>query len=431
MLNNPAASYAGKVAQVLYFKDEIARVQLVLPSNCVVDLTRLAREIGRELRPLDAEEIKHLKQRYGLKDFPTPPQPNLVENWLDEALAELPEVIYWNESGWQRASSERLADMVRLAKVGRFSQPLPKLEFDAGQDAKAINGAIHAFTALRIKQRLAETLDLPPLPESANRIIALRADINAGPKELAQAVELDPSLSAQVVNWASSPFYGQRGSVHSVEDAIVRVLGFDMVINLALGLALGRNFTVPKDGARGYTPFWQQSVMTAALCNELVRIMPVRLRPNAGLMYLCGLLHNFGFLILGQVFPPQFELVNRHVEANPHLGRMYIEQHVLGMTREQIAALLLEQWRMPLEVISAIRQQQNPKYTRPHAVYAQLLYLCARALRQQGIGDGASEPIPDYLLDALGLNLETVTEVTQNLLARMDDLKALSQMLGR
>ena len=30
-------------------------VQLVLPSNCVVDLTRLARELGRELRPLDAE----------------------------------------------------------------------------------------------------------------------------------------------------------------------------------------------------------------------------------------------------------------------------------------------------------------------------------------------------------------------------------------
>ena len=64
-----------------------------------------------------------------------------------------------------------------------------------------------------------------------------------------------------------------------------RVLGFDMVINLALA-GFGRNFTVPKDGARGYTPFWQQSVMTAALCNELVRIMPVRLRPNAGLMYL-------------------------------------------------------------------------------------------------------------------------------------------------
>lgn len=433
MLNNPSASYAAKVAQVLYLKDDIGRVQLVLPANRLVDLSRLERELGRHFSPIAAEELKHLKQRYGLKSFPQPPQANLLENWMDSALAEQPEILYWDEgsASWQRAGAERLADIVRLAKKSHFSSPLPKLEFDAHGDLNAVNGVVHAFTVLRIKQRLAETLDLPPLPEIANRIIVLRADINAGPKELAQAVELDPSLSAQVVNWACSPFYGQRGSVQSVEDAIVRVLGFDLVINLALGLALGRNLAVPKEGPAGYTPYWQQSVISASLCHELIRIMPAPLRPNIGMAYLCGLLHNFGFLILGQVFPPQFALVNRHIEANPHLGRMYLEQHVLGITREQIAALLLDQWRMPQEVVVAIRQQQNPNYQGTHANYANLLYLCARALRVHGLGDGASEPIPDALLGRFGLGQEAVAEVTKNLLERLDDLKALGHMLSR
>ena len=79
------------------------------------------------------------------------------------------------------------------------------------------------------------------------------------------------------------------------------------------------------------------------------------------------------------------------------------------------------------EVISAIRQQQTPN-TGPHAVRAELLYPGAR-VAPAGHRRCASEPIPDHLLDALGLN-GYCDEVTQNLPARMDDLK-LSQMLGR
>src|SRR5690606_11120538 len=136
-------------------------------------------------------------------------------------------------------------------------------------------------------------------------------------------------------------------------------LGFDLVINLALGLSLGRSLSVPKEGPHGYAPYWQQSVVTASLCAELVRQIPTRLRPNQGLAYLCGLLHNFGYLVLGHVFPPQFTLVNRHIEANPHVNRMYVERHLLGLTREQISACLLQQWRMPDELIAAVRQQHN------------------------------------------------------------------------
>lgn len=60
-------------------------------------------------------------------------------------------------------------------------------------------------------------------------------------------VETDPALAAQVVSWAASPYYASPGKIRSVEDAIVRVLGFDLVINLALGLALGKTLSLPKD----------------------------------------------------------------------------------------------------------------------------------------------------------------------------------------
>ena len=42
--------------------------------------------------------------------------------------------------------------------------------------------------------------------------------------DLADVVETDPSLAAQVVSWAASPYYAAPGKIRSVEDAIGRVL---------------------------------------------------------------------------------------------------------------------------------------------------------------------------------------------------------------
>lgn len=106
------------------------------------------------------------------------------------------------------------------------------------------------------------------------KIIKLRVDPNATIDDITGVVETDPALAAQVVSWAASPYYASPGKIRSVEDAIVRVLGFDLVINLALGLALGKTLSLPKDHPQHTTPYWQQSIYTAAVIEGLTRAMP-------------------------------------------------------------------------------------------------------------------------------------------------------------
>src|SRR5690606_21803229 len=189
-----------------------------------------------------------------------------------------------------------------------ISLPLAPLEADDQNtsDIDQILTAVRNFTQLRIKQRLEETLELPPLSDTAQRIIKLRVDPDADISDLAQIVETDPSLAAQVVSWAASPYYSAPGKIKSIHDAIVRVLGFDMVLNLALGLALGKTMSIPKNGPHGALPYWQQAVYMAATIEGLVTAIPRDQRPSFGMAYLCGLLHNFGYLILAEVFPPHF-----------------------------------------------------------------------------------------------------------------------------
>ena len=419
-----------QVIRVVFLTDEQGRVQIVLPADRLLDLNHLNATLQRNLVALAPEQHQQLALRGKLADFPQVSKNSLLSILVDGLLLNHDQ-LYLMSSDMQAEPVDmtQFLTLVSYADVGVFSQPLPSLSTDSEQDITRIHNALAQFTPLRIKQRLAETLNLPPLPEIANRIIELRTDPNSGPKDLAQTAELDAGLSAQILNWARSPYYGVMGEIKSIEDAVTRVLGFDLVINLALGLALGRALSVPKDGPHGYAPFWQQSVITAVLCNELIKTIPARLRPSLGLSYLCGLLHNFGFLILGHIFPPQAELVNRHIEANPEVNRSLLEQHLLGINREQIAATLLQQWHMPEEVVFAIRQQHNAKVTGPRAPYAQLLYVATRALRQQGFGDGPLEPIAAYVLDDLALNPQAVQEVTAAVLSRRDEFNSLARKL--
>ena len=71
--------------------------------------------------------------------------------------------------------------MLKDADVGSFCIPLSSLKTEqVKSDIDELENAVQQFTTLRIKQRLEQTLEMPPLPETAERIIQLRLDADAG-----------------------------------------------------------------------------------------------------------------------------------------------------------------------------------------------------------------------------------------------------------
>ena len=301
---------------------------------------------------------------------------------------------------------------------------------DDAHDTDQISSAVANFTQLRIKQRLEETLEFPPLPETAQRIIKLRVDPNADIKDLADIVETDPALAAQVVSWAASPYYAAPGEIKSVHDAIVRVLGFDLVLNLSLGLALGKTLNMPKDQAKGFTPYWQQAVYAATAVEALVGVIPAKERPTMGMAYLSGLLHNFGYLILAEVFPPHFSNICRYQEANPFSSHCHIDRHLLGVTREQMGAWLMRLWNMPEEVCTALRFQNEGGFDGDDSAYSNLLFIAMRLLRQQGIGDAPLTPIADSVFERLHLDRDKATAAIETMMESSKELNLMASNMA-
>lgn len=430
-------STEGPLVRVVLLQDGKGRGQIILQNDALLDLKALNALVERNLAPISQTEISHLIGSGKLIQIESAPGVFLLPTIIDEDIAEQQfcnfEIFTADSVEVQPVSMQSLRTLLREAnyrvRAIRCSIPADRLYRGTANDSADLDlifNSIRNFTSLRIKQRLEETLEIPPLPQTAQRILALRANENANVSDLAEIVEMDASLAAQVVSWASSPYYAAPGRITSVQDAISRVLGFDLVSNLAVGMALGNTLSLPNDSPDGFTPYWLQSVYCSTLIESLVRLIPASKRPSPGLACLAGLLHNFGYLVLAHIFPPHFSAICRHVEANPSISHVAIDHHLLGVTREQISAWLLQLWNMPAEVCAGIRFQHEPDYTGEHHQYAGLIYIAMRVLRTYGIGDAPPEEIPPAMYQQFNLDPAEVEKAVQKVMSSEDALKQIA-----
>lgn len=421
-------------AKSVILQDSNGRVQVIYAADRLLDLKAVNRQLNRELHAAKPEDISKFCLSHNLQSIPALPKLAGLLTLIDRSLVERSELLADSGDDKQllRFSREEFQQIMDDATICDIAVPLEPLEIDdtSSSDSDQILGAVRNFTQLRIKQRLEETLELPPLSDTAQRIIKLRVNPNADISDLAQIVETDPSLAAQVVSWAASPYYSAPGKIKSIHDAIVRVLGFDMVLNLALGLSLGKAMTIPKEGPHGALPYWQQAVYMAATIEGLVTAIPRDHRPSFGMAYLCGLLHNFGYLIQAEVFPPYFHNYCELADANPHVEHQVIERHLLGITREQLAAALMSLWSMPEEVVVGLRHQANPHYQGEYATYAKLIFVAQRLLHQNNIGRGPKLAIPPQVFEDLHLDPEKAYTTVANIIESSDDLKHIANELS-
>lgn len=420
----------GQRVQPCLLGDANGLVLAIFPADHLLDLGKLSRVTGRELEPVSQARLKDILAAHQLGQLPGLPLLNQVPCLIEQQL--LTHSSLWLPSGipgwWLELDQNTFSSIADTCTQGQIALPLNTIIVSAAdpqQDRSDISDAVQNFTALRIRQRLEETIEIPPLSSTTQQILKLRVNPDSTIEQLADVVETDPSLAAQVVSWASSSYYAAPVKIRSVEDAITRVLGFDLVTNLAVGLSLGRTFSLPKDAPEGVPAYWEQAIYCAAAIEGLAKAMPSDKRPELGLNYLAGLLHNFGYLLLAYIFPPHFQLICRHQEANPHVPVHLIDQHLLGVTREQIGSWLMRYWDMPAEISTAIRHQYTPDYTGEYHVYANLVYLSNALLREQELGDRPLLTVDEQLLERVGLSRDAADQAIDKVLNARDALRKL------
>lgn len=426
-----------QLARAVILTDHRGLVMAVLPGDHLLDFKALERVLKRKLRPATAQEIgHHLK---GAEPGLVPPlsEPFGLDAMVDERLAAQ-DWIYF-ESGGRNELARLVGEDFQLAHAtsrwGLISRPLETLARETEFEFTLPDGVDHhgladLLPAEHMEAEVSQLDRLPAMPEMAHQLLRLRNDPHATIETLAEAVRTDPSLTAQVIRYAKSAYFGYRGKIESIEQAITRVLGFDTVINMALGIATGQSFRIAKEGPLGLHAFWRHAIYSAALTQALANLLPKALGVKPGMAYLAGLLHNLGHLLLGELFKSEFYLLNRTVELNPDVPITLVERRLLGTDHTRLGARLMEAWDMPEELRVVVAEHHNESYRDAHAPYANLVMLADQLIRAYDLGDGATEDPPPVILTALGLEFEQVLRVTQRVMDGADGLNTMADQLA-
>jgi len=404
-------------------------VVTALPYPMLLDVRQLSEHIGTESNILTEERSERYFTGCDRGSFPPIPEQFNFRLIIDPEILDLEQVILQSGNSKTMIKLDKINANLLYQEIETHNFAVSSERLFAGRNASNGEQIESGFTPMRLKKRVEDVFDLPAMPEIAQDIMKLRVDPGADATRLAQIVTRDPSLAAQVISWASSPYYGYQGKIDSVETAIARVLGFELVMNLALGISIGKSLKVPMDGPLGVREFWRQAIYSASLAEKLCRAMPVKQRPERGLIYLSGLLHNFGHLLLGHVFPPQFKLVNASIEANPHIAVEDIEFYVLGVTHQELGTWLMQNWHMPEELIVAVQRHHQEEFWSKHAVYSNIVLVTNRILKRLNIGDSIETCIPESTLELLSLTSEAVESAMHDIQSESETLDILSRQL--
>lgn len=292
---------------------------------------------------------------------------------------------------------------------------------------------MNAYEKQELKENLRKTLQqtelIPPLPETARKIVVLRNKPDANLEELVQLIEGDPALASFVMKYARMTIFGYGDRVASVTHAVSLVLGYATALNVILGIASSGCLKIPNYGPLGRVRIWSDALECAQLCRELSKRMADKQRINPELAYLGGLLHNFGYLLFGHFCPKEFASLNEMISLDPKQDIRALEIQNFGITHDLIGLYLLKAWNLPEEVVMMAAKHHFPDCAGKHVVYVKLVATANRLLQKDGMLDACEHIETSVFLEDLGISETDAEAELQKILACQSELNELAQGL--
>jgi HD-like signal output (HDOD) protein/prolyl-tRNA editing enzyme YbaK/EbsC (Cys-tRNA(Pro) deacylase) len=392
--------------------------------DSTLDLDAVFQLTGRRLQPLTARQVMRLFSDCDPGFTPPIGAAYDLPVLVDSDITQAERVLF--TGGTDQGLVEMDGRSFRLALAGSREGHL----VIRGQG----NNCREALSLEEVADKLQKLYRLPPMPALALRILRLTTNADATARELAELIEFDPSLTAQIMRYARSALFNYPGQVNSVQEAVTRVLGFDRVAHIALGIASVRAFDVPRQGILGMDNFWRHSLYCAFLC----QIIAPQCKADKGLAYLCGLLHNFGLLLVGHLFPSEFNELNNLRDANPEASMQSLEQQVFGQGGDEVLAvghgaiggILHKLWQLPDPVVKAAGVHQHLGYHGEHENYVLMVQLANALLKGRNIGDEFNPDDIPTLLERLGLDGSLADDLNAEVDRVAPDLDALALSLA-
>ena len=200
--------------------------------------------------------------------------------------------------------------------------------------------------------------DLPTLPDTILELRTALDDEMCGDTRIAEIIANDPVITGKLLRVANSAAYSRGIEITSVLNAVQRV-GMREVRAICVVLAVVEAFG-GKKGPLDLRQFWDHSAAVGKIAQLLCRRVTLDGAAEPDDVYVSGLLHDVGILLMSQFFPDQFEAVNA-LRAESDVPLWQAEDQVLGLDHGDVASRLVTRWSLPDSISLCVYGHHKPE----------------------------------------------------------------------
>jgi putative nucleotidyltransferase with HDIG domain len=246
-----------------------------------------------------------------------------------------------------------------------------------------------------------EVLTVTSLPTVYIKLVETANNLNSSCDDFVAIISEDVGLSVRLMKLVNSAFFGYPSKIDSLSRAVT-IVGIKQLQDLALATSVFDTFkNIPNDFVT-MEAFWKHSIA----CGLVAKILAnYRREFNVERAFLSGLLHDIGRLIIFMVIPKMAKTSFDSAHSQNQL--LYqVEKQVMGFNHAAVGGALLKQWKLPEQIIYAVKYHHTPLAANRFKADVALVHvadLIIAGLAISSSGERLVPPLKTEAWDELGL----------------------------
>jgi putative nucleotidyltransferase with HDIG domain len=207
-----------------------------------------------------------------------------------------------------------------------------------------------------LKEIVSRIDSLPTLPATYIELVQELETEDSSIEKIGDIISKDIGLTTKILKMVNSSFFGLRQQITAPNKA-VSMLGLDLVKAMALSSGTFDKFKHLKVPGFSLDKMWQHAMLTSAFAKIIAQKGGLE-RRDTDTVFMAGLLHDVGKLLIAAHLPDSFAVINKLAEKIS-IPIFEAEEKVIGTNHSSIGAYLLGLWGLPQAIFDATAFHHN------------------------------------------------------------------------
>lgn len=280
----------------------------------------------------------------------------------------------------------------------------------------------------RKKMIMNELDNLPAFPVIVQKVIQTVNDRHSSAGDFEQYVSKDQTLTAKVLRMANSPFYKANREIMLIRDAVV-TLGYNTIRTIAFAAGTGDIFkkNLPQYGLRP-GGLWKHSLSVAMVSRIVGKDLGFNAE-DAEELFVCGLLHDIGKLILGKFIKNEDKV---YIDTDSPDEICKREEELTGFNHSELGEIIAKKWKLPPKIGYTIKYHHHPDEPMKYHEEVAIVNLADYVTKHLRVGfnkKNISEPqLYESVKSKLAIDDAKVDEFIAQMEENIDDLDKMAGM---